>query len=52
MRGKKPTRRQKIILSNYPHLNAKNWLIVRETEKDLMILHRYTDKIRTIHKEN
>ena len=52
MRGEKPTRRQKIILSNYPRLNAKNWLVVRETEKDLTILHRYTNKTRTINKEN
>ncbi len=51
MRGKNPTRKQKILLSKYPHLNVKNWLVVRETETQMIILHRYTEKTRIINKE-
>ena len=48
--GKKPTVRQcKIIKS--AGLNAANWLVVKDTSTELVIVHRHSDDtMRTIRK--
>lgn len=48
--GKNPTRQQKILLKYY-HLNPDNWLVVRNTDKELHIIHRHTDNVRVLKKE-
>lgn len=48
--GRKPTKAQKIILKAY-HLNPDNWLIVKNTPQELVVIHRYTDTTRRIRKE-
>ncbi len=48
--GKKPTRKQKELL-HAARLNYENWLVIKETDKVLVIRNRQTDKTRTISKE-
>ena len=45
--GKKPTRAQKILLKEH-HLNPDNWLIVKHTTEELLVVHRYTSTTRSI----
>lgn len=45
--GKNPTVRQKKLISKMG-LNVENWLIERDTKGELVIVHRLTDKTRTI----
>lgn len=47
--GKKPTVKQKKILKEYG-LNYENWLIVKDNSFEMVIVHRHTDKVRTIKK--
>ena len=47
--GKAPTKAQKIILKSYG-LNSDNWLIVKNTDKEMMITNRFTGRIRKIPK--
>ena len=47
MQTKKPTRKQKQLLTSL-RLNAGNWLIGKETEAGLCIVHRYSGKTRVI----
>ena len=47
--GKKPTVAQ-IKLLKAKHLNAENWLIERDTPDVMVIVHRFSDQTRTIHK--
>lgn len=48
MRGKRPTRKQKEIISNYANLNYKNWLVIKSLHDRLVIKHRYTGTVREI----
>lgn len=46
--GRKPTRKQKVRLGQ-AGLSPENWLVVREKPNgELIILHKYTDKIRVV----
>lgn len=45
--GKKPTKAQKIILKER-HLNPDNWLIVKNTPEEMVVVHRYTSATRSI----
>lgn len=46
--GKKPTRKQKIRLGK-AGLSPDNWLVIKEKHNgELVVLHKYTDKIRVV----
>ncbi|WP_433943392.1 DUF6906 family protein [Paenibacillus sp. SN-8-1] len=45
--GKKPTRRQKDEIRG-SGLNSENWLVERDTPSELVIIHRFSGKPRTI----
>lgn len=48
--GKKPTREQRKMLERWG-LDAHNWLVVKDTPDEMLIIHRYSDKTtRTIPK--
>lgn len=48
--GKRPTVRQ-LKLMRELGINNDSWLVERETPDELVIVHRLTDKTRTIRKE-
>jgi len=48
IRGKKPTRRQKMAIAA-ANLNPNNWLVQSFTVDKLIIQHKDSGKIRTIH---
>lgn len=48
--GKKPTVAQRRILKSWG-LNWQNWLVVKDTTKVLVIVHRYSGKVREIRKD-
>ena len=54
-RGKRPTRAQKILISDQTSagrkLNPANWVVTKETETALTIRHRVYGAIRTIPKK-
>lgn len=47
--GKRPTRRQKLIISGL-RLSPDNWLVISDTKESMTIIHRHTDTMRTIKK--
>ncbi len=47
--GKRPTRRQKILISSL-RFNPDNWLVLGEDKDSLILVHRYTDKVRKLPK--
>ena len=47
--GKRPTVRQKKMLSQYG-LNYENWLVQRDNDKEMVIVHRHTGNSRRIPK--
>lgn len=48
--GKKPTRNQKKLMAQY-RLNCENWLVVKDTPEQMVIVHRHSDQTRVIPKE-
>lgn len=49
--GKKPTARQRELIRS-SRLNPENWLVVKDTPREMVLVHRHFDaKIRTIKKE-
>ena len=48
--GKKPTVRQKKLMTAW-HLNYENWLVVKDTSTEMVIVHRDTNRTKTIPKE-
>lgn len=46
-RGTKPTKKQKIFIAKF-NLNADNWLIVKDNNKEFVIKHRLSGKIRVL----
>ena len=48
--GKNPTVRQKKLISGMG-LNVENWLIERETDAEVVIVHRQSNTTRKIKKE-
>ena len=49
MHGKRPTKKQRIFLKS-KKLNDENWLVCKDTPKEMMIKHRLSGKCRTIRK--
>ena len=47
--GKNPTVRQKRLMTEMGLIH-ENWLVERETDLELVVVHRYTDATRTIPK--
>ncbi len=47
--GKRPTVRQKKMMETV-RLNPDNWLVSKDTPKELVLIHRHTDAIRVIEK--
>ncbi|MEK3868061.1 hypothetical protein MHH60_31885 [Paenibacillus sp. FSL H7-0716] len=45
--GKRPTRRQKQEIKE-AGLIAENWLVERDTHAQLVLINRYSSKLRTI----
>ena len=45
--GKNPTKAQKRIIAYYK-LDPADWMVSKATDKQLCLVHRYTDKIRWI----
>lgn len=45
--GKNPTVRQKKLISKMG-LNVENWLVERDNGKELVIVHRISEKTRSI----
>lgn len=50
MRGKKPTRAQKILLKS-KGLNPDNWLVVSDDKSRMVAVHRESGKRKTIVRE-
>ena len=49
--GKKPTYAQRKLMEAW-HLNTYDWLVVKDTSTELVVVNRYDDKTtRTITKE-
>lgn len=47
--GKRPTVRQKKLMTEW-HLNYENWLVVKDTSTEMLIVHKATGRTRTIPK--
>lgn len=47
MKGKRPTRRQKLAI-NWAGLNPRHWLVIKSLPDELEIKHRETGMIKTI----
>ena len=49
--GKKPTRQQRKLMEKWK-LKPEDWLVVKDTPEEMLLVHRYSDRTtRTIHKE-
>jgi hypothetical protein len=48
--GKKPTVKQRRLMCAWG-LNAENWLVERDTPAEMVVVHRHSDKTRTIPKK-
>lgn len=51
MRGKKPTRAQKIFLKS-KGLNPDNWLVISDDQYRIIVMHRHSLKPKTIVRED
>lgn len=47
--GKRPTRSQSIFIKENG-LNPENWLVVKDQPEQMVLVHRYTNTTKTIHK--
>jgi hypothetical protein len=48
--AKKPTRAQRKLIESYK-LDAHNWMVIKDTSTELVIVHRHSDRtMRTIKK--
>ena len=47
---KRPTREQKSIISNHK-LIAKNWMVVEETEDELVVMYKFGKTVRNLKKD-
>lgn len=47
--GKNPTKAQKQFLREH-RFNPDNWLIVKNTPEEMLLVHRYTSSTRRINK--
>ena len=48
--GKRPTVRQKKLMTTR-HLNYENWLVVKDTSTEMVVVHRATGRQKIIKKE-
>lgn len=48
--GKRPTKKQKIMIAAAKGLVLENWLVERETSAQLVLIHRKSGKLKTISK--
>lgn len=48
--GKRPTVKQCKLMTQY-RLNYENWLVVKDTPEQMVIVHRYSNQTRVIPKE-
>ena len=49
--GKKPTKNQSSLMTQWG-LNYRDWLVVKDTPEQMVVVHRHSDKTtRTIPKE-
>lgn len=48
--GKNPTASQKKYMASWG-LNAKEWLVSKDTPDKMVVVHRHTDTVRTVIKE-
>ncbi|WP_437439969.1 DUF6906 family protein [Paenibacillus sophorae] len=48
--GKRPTKKQKIMIAAAKGLVLENWLVERETPTQLVLIHRKSGKPKTINK--
>ena len=49
--GKKPTVAQRKFITS-KGVNAENWLVAKDTTTEMVLVHRYTNTTKTIHKES
>lgn len=47
--GKRPTVRQKKMMET-ARINPDNWLVSKDTPKEIVLVHRHTDTVRVIEK--
>lgn len=45
--GKKPTREQKKLIQKWK-MNPENWLVVKDTPDQMLLVHRHSDKTTKI----
>lgn len=45
--GKNPTREQKKLIQQWK-LNPENWLVVKDTPDQMLLVHRYSEKTTRI----
>lgn len=50
MRGKRPTRQQKIFLKS-KGLNPENWIVISDDQYRIIVMHRHSLKSKTIVRE-
>ncbi len=48
--GKRPTRKQKLMLAGLDRVDPKSWLIERDTPEELVLISRKSGKAKTIKK--
>ncbi|WP_249901793.1 hypothetical protein [Paenibacillus sp. PK3_47] len=48
--GKRPTRKQKMMLAGLERVDPKSWLIERDTPEELILVSRKTGKLKKIKK--
>lgn len=49
--GVRPTREQRKFIAS-KGINAENWLIAKDTPKEMLLVHRLTNATKTINKES
>lgn len=49
MRAVKPTRAQKLFIENH-RLDSRNWLVLKDTDKHMVLANRLSGNVRTIKK--
>ena len=47
--GKNPTMEQKKLMTKW-HMNCENWLVVKDTPEEMLVMHRDSGRTRSIPK--
>lgn len=45
--GKTPTKKQSMYIASF-RLNPANWLVSRDNQTEMVLIHRMTDRVRTL----